>query len=122
MMWFAPTKKCCYAKLLKKNLRVSYFKKGIVKKTALKEFSNPRKGGIIALSLKEKDELIEVVKTMGKSGILLATRRGQAVRFDEINVRLMGRSATGVRGIKLKEKDYVVGMVLATSDDRTLLQ
>ncbi|MBW2996502.1 DNA gyrase subunit A [Candidatus Woesearchaeota archaeon] len=94
-------------------------KKGIVKKTAMKEFSRPRKGGIIALGLGEGDELISVKRTTGKSVILLATKNGQAVKFDENNVRSMGRGAKGVRGIKLKGKDRVIGMEIA-KDERTL--
>ncbi|MEE9525286.1 MAG: DNA gyrase subunit A [Candidatus Woesearchaeota archaeon] len=94
-------------------------KKGIVKKTAMKEFSKPRKGGIIAIGLKENDELISVKRTTGESVILLATKNGQSVKFDEKHVRNMGRSAKGVRGIKLKVDDAVVGMEIAR-DERTL--
>ena len=95
-------------------------KKGIVKKTALEEFSRPRKGGIIAISLKNNDELIHVCKTTGENKLIIATRNGIAVKFSEKDVRNMGRSAAGVRGIRLKNEDYVIGMVLA-KDDRTLL-
>jgi DNA gyrase subunit A len=95
-------------------------KKGKVKKTEMKEFSKPRQGGIVALKLKQGDELIGVKKTSGKNRILLGTKNGQAVRFDEADVRSMGRTASGVRGIKLKAGDEVVGMILATSEDRTV--
>jgi DNA gyrase subunit A len=104
---------------LEKGYLLMATKKGIVKKTALTEFSRPRKGGIVALSLKEEDELIGVKWTNGERKILIATRNGQAVKFDENNVRNMGRSAKGVRGVKLKEKDCVIGMVIA-NDERTL--
>ena len=91
-------------------------KKGVVKKTSLEEFANPRKGGIIGISLKENDELIQVVKTKGKARMIIATRNGNAVRFDENDIRAMGRGASGVRGIRLKKDDYVVGMVKATKE------
>ncbi|MBR9691249.1 DNA gyrase subunit A [Candidatus Woesearchaeota archaeon] len=91
-------------------------KKGIVKKTNVSEFSRPRKGGIIALGLKEGDELISVRWTNGEKNLIIATRNGQAVKFDENNVRTMGRTAKGVRGIRLKGKDEVVGMVIANEE------
>jgi DNA gyrase subunit A len=94
-------------------------KKGSVKKTPLKEFSRPRKGGIIALSLKEEDELIGVKRTDGEKNIMLATKNGAAIKFNEKNVRSMGRNASGVRGIRLKDKDCVVGMMIA-SDEETI--
>ncbi len=92
-------------------------KKGIVKKTSIEEFSRPRKGGIIALSLKKNDELIGVKKTGGESNIILATRKGKAIRFKEKDVRSMGRTARGVRGIRLRKDDKVVGMVLAKENE-----
>ena len=87
--------------------------KGTVKKTELKEFSRPRKGGIRAISLDEGDSLIGVKYTTGDHEILLATRFGQANRFRESDVRSMGRTARGVRGIRLKNEDYVIGMLAA---------
>ncbi|MEM4336950.1 MAG: DNA gyrase subunit A [Candidatus Woesearchaeota archaeon] len=95
-------------------------KKGIVKKTNLAEYSNPRKGGIIAIKLAEGDDLIDVVMTDGRDQLMLATKKGVAVRFREEDVRVCGRSAMGVRGIKLKGGDEVVGMVIA-NDNETLL-
>ncbi len=95
-------------------------KKGTVKKTALENFSRPRKGGIIAINLEESDELINVVLTEGNQQILLATKNGMAVKFDEKNVRPTGRSSMGVRGIRLKDKDEVIGMV-KSEDEGTLL-
>ena len=94
--------------------------KGIVKKTPLEEFSRPRKGGIISISLKQGDELIKVVKTKGKAKLIIATRNGRAIRFSENDIRSMGRSAAGVRGIRLKKDDYVIGMVKSRKD-KTLL-
>lgn len=88
-------------------------KQGTVKKTDIMQFSNPRPSGIIALSIDEGDELVFVGLTSGASQIILATREGQAIRFDEALVRLMGRSAYGVRGIRFKKAgDEVVGAVI----------
>ncbi len=95
-------------------------KQGTVKKTSLEEFSNPRNGGIRAISINEGDELIDAVLTDGKMNVIIATKEGMAVRFAETDVRPMGRAAAGVRGITLKGKDEVIGMVVA-EDDRTLL-
>ena len=95
-------------------------KNGTVKKTELMAYSNPRKTGIVAITLDEKDELINVELTDGNQQIILATKDGNAVRFEEKNVRPTGRSSQGVRGIKLSDNDEVVGMVVA-SDDKTLL-
>ena len=83
---------------------------GLVKKTELSAYSNPRVGGIIALGLEEKDQLIEVALTDGKQEILISTKEGQAIRFSEEEARSMGRSAVGVIGIRLDSKDEVVSM------------
>ncbi len=88
-------------------------KKGVVKKTELMEFSNPRKGGIRAISLDENDSLVGVKYTAGSQEIILATKEGQANRFNENAVRSMGRTATGVRGIRLETTDEVIGMLAA---------
>lgn len=94
-------------------------KKGIVKKTNLDAYSNPRKGGIRAISLAEDDGLVNVVLTDGSQQIILATKKGMAVRFDEKAARPIGRSGIGVRGITLRD-DEVIGMVVA-SDEKLLL-
>jgi DNA gyrase subunit A len=94
-------------------------KNGTVKKTSLEEFSNPRKGGIAAIGLDEKDELVGVLLTNGKTQVIVGTAKGMAIRFDETDVRSMGRAASGVIGIKLRE-DSVVGAVLA-EDSKQLL-
>ena len=86
-------------------------KQGVIKKTLLSEYEYQRKGGKIAINLDEGDELLFVTKTDGNNELILATREGNAVRFDESNVRPMGRSARGVRGIKLKGDDCVIGVV-----------
>ena len=85
-------------------------KKGIIKKTELAAYSNPRAGGIIAISIDEGDELVDVQLTMGNQDIFLATRLGMAIRFKEDDVRDMGRTARGVRGINLDEGDDVIGV------------
>jgi DNA gyrase subunit A len=85
-------------------------KNGVVKKTELSAYANPRAGGIIALGVEEGDELIEVALTDGKQEILLSTREGQAIRFAEEEVRPMGRTAVGVIGVRLEKKDQVVSM------------
>lgn len=88
-------------------------RRGLVKKTALEEYSRPRAGGIIGISLDEGDTLIGVVLTHPGDEVVLCTRHGMAIRFDESNARSMGRNARGVRGIRLQGDDEVVGMVVA---------
>jgi DNA gyrase subunit A len=95
-------------------------KNGTIKKTDLSAYSNPRKGGIAAITLDENDSLINVRKTDGNKEIILATKNGIAVRFNEKDVRSTGRSSRGVRGIRLSENDKVIGMVEATNN-KTLL-
>lgn len=95
-------------------------KLGQVKKTKLSAYSNPRKGGIVGIGLDAKDELIGVGLSNGKEDVLLATHEGQSLRFPEKQLRDMGRSAHGVRGINLEGKDYVVGMLVFAPDvDKT---
>ena len=93
---------------------------GVIKRTKLSEFEYQRKGGKIAISLDEGDELIFVRHTKGEENLIIATRNGMAVRFEEGNVRCMGRTARGVRGITLSEEDYVVG-VAVVDDSKKLL-
>ena len=85
-------------------------KQGVIKRTLLSEYEYQRRGGKIALNLDEGDELVYVVATKGECDLMIATAQGQAVRFSEGNVRAMGRTARGVRGIKLREGDYVAGV------------
>ncbi|OIO65309.1 DNA gyrase subunit A [Candidatus Woesearchaeota archaeon CG1_02_57_44] len=87
-------------------------KNGIVKKTPLDEFSRPRKGGIIALGLDDDDELVDVRITSGKDEVLLASADGMAVRFNEQDVRSMGRGARGVKGIKVDKDSHVIGLAI----------
>ena len=95
-------------------------KNGIIKKTLLKEFEYQRKGGKIAINLDEGDELIFVRHTKGDQSVMIATRRGMCVRFDENNVRGMGRAARGVKGITLQNDDYVIGVAIV-DDSKKLL-
>jgi DNA gyrase subunit A len=88
-------------------------RRGLVKKTALEEYSRPRTGGIIGINLDEGDTLIGVVLTHPTDEVVLCTRNGMAIRFDESNARAMGRNARGVKGITLQGDDEVVGMVVA---------
>jgi len=85
-------------------------RRGIVKKTALSAFSNPRAGGIIAIGVEEGDAVIAVQLTDGNGEMFIGTREGMAIRFPETDVRPMGRTAYGVRGITLRDQDYVVAM------------
>jgi DNA gyrase subunit A len=85
-------------------------RKGVIKKTALSAFSNPRAGGIIAMGVEEGDAVIAVLGTDGKGQIFIGTHDGMAIRFEESDVRSMGRTAYGVRGITLRDDDYVVAM------------
>ena len=94
-------------------------KQGIIKKTELSAYGNPRQGGIIALGLEEGDKLISVQVTDGQREILLGTRQGITIRFKEDEVRPMGRTAYGVKGITLEEGNAVIGMETITPDSTT---
>jgi DNA gyrase subunit A len=89
---------------------------GRVKRTALKDYRNVHRSGIIAINLNENDRLIDVVLTTGHDHVLLATAGGMAIRFDENDARVMGRNAAGVKGIELRSDDEVVGIVRARDD------
>ncbi len=93
---------------------------GLVKKTALDAYSRPKRIGIIAINLRENDELIDVVLTKPGDELVISSARGQAIRFRQSDARPMGRNSTGVRGIRLRGEDRVVGMVVA-DPDATLL-
>lgn len=94
-------------------------RQGIIKKTAFVNYSRPRNNGIIAISLNEGDEVVEVLLTSGKDEILIANRNGRAIRFNESTVRNMGRGATGVKAMRLDEdgEDQIVGMIALTKPD-----
>lgn len=91
-------------------------KKGVIKKTDLQAFSNPRRGGINAIGLDEGDQLLSVWLTSGDDDVILATKNGMAIRFKESDVRPMGRTARGVVGVKLEADDEIVGMVVCHED------
>lgn len=104
------------------NYIVMCTKKGIIKKTLLEAYSRPRQNGVNAITIKEGDHLLEAKLTDGKSDILLATKEGKAIRFNESNVRSIGRTGAGVRGITLsKPDDEVIGMVWVEEDDNEIL-
>ena len=96
-------------------------KKGLIKKTSLKEYYNVRKSGLAAITLREDDELIEVKFTDGKQEIILATKYGQCIRFSEDDVRGTGRTSMGVRGINLADQDEVIGMQLVSQGTDLLI-
>ena len=97
-------------------------KMGQVKKTSLEQYSRPRSNGINAITIKDNDELLEAKLTNGSSQIMLAVKSGKAIRFEESKTRPMGRNASGVRGIRLKDKsDEVIGMVSVKDMDENIL-
>ena len=97
-------------------------KMGQVKKTSLEQYSRPRSNGINAITIKDDDELLEAKLTNGNSQIMLAVKSGKAIRFEESKTRPMGRNASGVRGIRLKDnKDEVVGMISVNDMDANIL-
>ncbi|HAF28454.1 MAG TPA: DNA gyrase subunit A [Bacteroidales bacterium] len=107
---------------IENNYIVMCTKKGIIKKTALEAYSRPRQNGVNAITIKEGDILLEAKLTDGKSDIILATREGKAIRFNEQNVRSIGRTGAGVRGISLSKKDdEVIGMVWVEESDHEIL-
>jgi len=104
---------------LNSNFLVFATKNGVIKKTTLEEFSRPRANGIIAITIEEGDELLEVKQTNGNCEILMAVKSGRAIRFPESKVRASGRSAIGVYGIELDdEKDEVIGMICVDPKDK----
>ena len=96
-------------------------KQGLVKKTALSEFKNLRKNGLIAISLRDGDELLKVKVTRGDANIMIVTQDGNAIRFNEQDVRPMGRTAAGVRSINLRKNDIAVCMDIAVEDEDLLV-
>jgi DNA gyrase subunit A len=94
----------------KKGYLIMITKNGLIKKTRLELFSRPRINGIRCVNLREKDELINVMETDGYQKLIIGTKNGMAVKFDEIDVRPMGRGAAGVKAVRLKEKDEIIGL------------
>jgi DNA gyrase subunit A len=107
---------------LKNNFVVMATKKGIIKKTALEAYSRPRQNGINAITIKDGDELIEAHLTNNKKDLMLATKHGKAIRFNETLVRAVGRNAAGVKGITFSTKDdEVIGMICVEDNDVSVL-
>jgi DNA gyrase subunit A len=107
---------------LENNFIIMCTKKGTIKKTTLQAYSRPRSNGINAININDGDELLEANLTSGSSEIVMALRSGRAIRFNESKVRPMGRTATGVRGIRLaNDNDEVVGMISVESSESTIL-
>ncbi|MFA6589195.1 MAG: DNA gyrase subunit A [Bacteroidales bacterium] len=98
-------------------------KKGIIKKTALEAYSRPRTNGVNAITIREDDQVIQVRLTDGNSEIILANRNGRAIRFNEKNVRPMGRTATGVRGMRIDDdgQDEVIGMIIVSENESIMV-
>ncbi|PIU18447.1 MAG: DNA gyrase subunit A [Elusimicrobia bacterium CG08_land_8_20_14_0_20_44_26] len=95
--------------------------RGIIKKSAVADYSNPRSSGIIAINLDDGDKLVKVLQSLGNDDVVLATRMGKAIRFSSSNLRVLGRSARGVRGIKLAPSDSVVGMAIQNPSSKESL-
>ena len=107
---------------LNNNFLVMITKKGIIKKTSLEMYSRPRTNGIIALNIRDEDQLVSVKMTNGDQHVVIAANSGRAIHFHETAVRPMGRTATGVKAITLNnDNDYVIGMVCASEENATLL-
>jgi len=107
---------------IRNNYIVMCTKKGVIKKTLLEAYSRPRLNGVNAITIKEGDQLLEAKLTDGKSDIILATKEGKAIRFNESKVRAIGRTGSGVRGITLsKKEDEVIGMVWVEESDNEIL-
>ena len=96
-------------------------KHGVIKKTTLDQFDTNRKTGLIAINLKDEDELISVRRTTGADELIIVTHKGKAIRFHEDDVRAMGRTATGVRGINLTGADYVITMEVVQDQSKLLV-
>ena len=104
------------------NYVIMVTKKGLTKKTSLEQYSRPRTNGINAITIREGDELLEAKLTNGESQIMIAAKSGKSIRFEESKTRPMGRNASGVRGITLRdEEDEVVGMVSIADDESDIL-
>ncbi len=96
-------------------------RQGVVKKTAFNEYDNGRRDGLIAVNLRDGDELVRVIETSGTDDIFMVSRKGMTIRFNEDEVRAMGRAAAGVRGMKLKAGDELVSVDVARDDTAILM-
>ncbi|MET4080503.1 DNA gyrase subunit A [Pedobacter sp. UYP30] len=107
---------------LENNFIIMCTKKGVIKKTSLEAYSRPRVNGINAININDGDMLLEACLTTGESEIVMALKSGRAIRFNESTVRAMGRTATGVRGVRLAtEQDEVIGMIAVNDSETTVL-
>jgi DNA gyrase subunit A len=119
---YVTTKDLRYKEYIESNTIIMCTKYGHIKKTTLEAYSRPRQKGILAFGLKEGDELLEAKLTSGSDEILIATRSGKCIRFNESTVRPMGRTAAGVKAISISEEDdFVIGMVVAKEDSDILV-
>ncbi len=103
-----------------KRFVVMITKNGIIKKTRLVHYSRPRAGGVQAITLRDKDELVSCMITTGEDTIFIASREGMAIQFSEKDAREMGRTASGVMGMRLDKKDYVIAAELTQPDSTAL--
>jgi DNA gyrase subunit A len=119
IMAYIPVKNLKEEEYLESNNVIFCTKQGTIKKTTLKAYSNVRVGGVNAIDIREGDELVQVSLTNGKSEIVIATKAGKAIRFNESTVRAVGRNSVGVRGVTLDgDKDQVVGMITVDPDKK----
>ncbi len=119
IMAYIPVKNLEDDVYLDNNFVIFCTKKGTIKKTTLKAYSNVRTGGVNAIDIREGDELVQVSLTSGKSEIVIATKAGKAIRFHDDTVRAVGRNAAGVRGVTLEdEKDEIVGMITVNPENK----
>lgn len=122
VLTFINVKTLADAEFINNNYIILATKKGIIKKTTLEAYSRPRQNGVNAITIKEGDQLLEARLTNGTSEVMLAVRSGKAIRFNESIVRAIGRTASGVRGIRLgNEKDEVIGMVCVQDENEDIL-
>lgn len=117
---FVKVKGLADSEFVKNHFLVFCTKQGVIKKTSLEAYSRPRQNGVNAITIREDDKVIDVLMTDGDCEILMANRNGRAIRFHESNVREMGRTATGVRGMRIDEdsQDEVVGMIVMSKEDQ----
>lgn len=122
ILTFINVKTLADQEFINNNYIILATKKGIIKKTTLEAYSRPRQNGVNAITIREGDRLLEARLTNGKSELMLAVRSGKAIRFNEENVRAIGRTASGVRGVTLgSETDEVIGMVCVQDENEDIL-
>ncbi|MFN8278090.1 MAG: DNA gyrase subunit A [Chitinophagales bacterium] len=121
IMAYIPVRTLAEDEYLDNNFVTFITKNGVIKKTTLRAYSNVRKGGVNAIDIREGDELVQVSMTNGKAEIILATKMGRAIRFNESKVRAMGRTASGVTGVDLNDEDgvnEVIGMIAVNPENK----